>query len=257
MEVSPAPLELLCAVWVVRHKVTKRQLRGGAGGPGLPAPVAAVVASVRKWARGRKGGHWCREETPFMRAANVGDVQGVLFGLGEMEPHKRGYKSRGALVEAAEGGWLGVVQLLVDDAWSDCDERKDDALFWSAHDGHFAVVRWLVEEAGANVHHRDDHALCLSAVGGHIDILRWLVEKGGANVHVLGDVVLQQSARRGHGEVVAWLLSRESGLQWTLETLERILEKHPHPQAVYTAFDASPYGFHFSTHEVKRHKKAE
>ncbi len=151
MEVEAASLELLCAVWVVRHGVAAERV---AGGTAVPVVVADVVAGVRRWAVGKRrevylrGG--ARKISALLKAAGVGSVEGLQFALGETPADERA-------------------------------SAKDWALDMAARKGQLDVVRWLVEQGGVDVYGGEDAALQESVAEGHDHVFRWLQERRGFN----------------------------------------------------------------------------
>ncbi len=212
MEVEAASLELICAVWAVRHGVAAEEL---AGGTAIPQPVANVVAGVRRWAVWN-GGAACPAEwaawqprwthnTAVALAAWWGSTDGVQFLLSKMRaPERKAAKDR-ALERCATGGRLAMVQWLVGEGAT----SVGPALRKSVAHGHLAVAQWLVAEGRADVNTRGQGVytpLRMSAESGHLAVVRWLVEEAGADVHALGDIAFQESAARGHLHVARWLV---------------------------------------------------
>ncbi len=201
MEVEAAPLELLCAVWVVRHGVAAERV---AGGTAVSVVVADVVAGVRRWAVDDVD-KWFHGTTSLEKAGLVGSAEALQFCLGEMATTQRQKEANWVLSRSALRGKLAAVQWLVDEAGADLHADVDYALLQSAEEGHVDVVRWLVAK-GADVHADDDRALLWSACKGHLPVVRFLVEEGGADVHAGGDRPLRGSATFGRLAVVQWLV---------------------------------------------------
>ncbi len=206
MEVAAASLELLCAVWVVRHSVAAERV---AAGTAVPHPVADVVAAVRRWALGGKGAICLRwkpkKVTALVRAALVGSMEGVQFALGEMPPDEREEAKEWALDSSAGEGKLDVVQWLVEEKGVDVHGGRSAPLWCSAGGGHLNVVRWLVEHAGA-VDQADGRCLENAASNGHLPVVRWLLEEGGGDVHANDDDALYSAAETGNLPLVRWLV---------------------------------------------------
>ncbi len=193
--VDAASLEVVCAVWVVRHGVDAERLESGVA---IPAGVAAAVEEVRRWAA---------EEVPVEAAAWEGSVEGVQFCLGELRAGNRVYAKKLALARSASGGRLEVVRWLVEDGPVAQRLLDSMALARAASRGHLAVVRFLVEEGGVDVHAYEDVALVASAAHGHLAVVRWLVEEGGADIHARNDAALELSVGYFHYEVGWWLVN--------------------------------------------------
>ncbi len=254
VEVDPASLEAICAVFAVRHAVAPERL---ARGTAVSHPVADVVDAMHAMDAARQ---WMGQdymwETPLWRAATGGSLGGMQFFLAETAPAGRLEDMGQALVGAATSSCVAAVQWLVERGadvhhnrdralkvsaqmghlpvvrWlaskggADVHVEFEDPLRYSAWHGHLPVVQWLVEEGGADVHAFGDGALWMSAERGQLAVVRWLVEEGGANVHagMGGNAVLLLSARNGHLAVVRYLLSPESGAEWIGPAVRAVLK---------------------------------
>ncbi len=235
MEVEAASLELLCAVWVVRHGVAPERV---AGGTAVPVVVADVVAGVRRWAVWTSwpdewGGwplRWTNKAAVAL-AAWWGCTDSVQFCLGEVEAPLRKAALRYALERCASGGRLAMMQWLVHEAGADVHAQHDAILSWTIANGHLAVVQWLVER-GVDVHAMGECALRWSAYGGHLAVVQWLVQVAGADIAVGGNDALHSAAARNHPAVVRWLISPESGREWTASHLRLVLRWNAHREAV-------------------------
>ncbi len=222
MEVAAASLELLCAVWVVRHRVARERLEGGAA---VPVPVAAVVASVRGWVSGLGRGADFMRQRPLVRAARLGHADGVRYCLGNMKAENWLEDRRRALYDSARAGSLEVVRLLVEEAGVKTDGY---AVFLTASGGHLAVARWLVEEAATPMYRHVGDILGWCVGGGHFDYLRWLVVDQGVDVHADANIAIRLSAGAGRIDILEWLLSPDSGAKWTLAALVAAVKRTRH-----------------------------
>ncbi len=247
VEVSPASLEEICAVYAVRCNVAPERL---ATGTVAAKAVADAVDAARQWLV-REENMW---HTPLGRAAARGKFEGMQFCLGETAPAERLGEMASALVAAAISGHVAVVQWLAERG-ADVHHDHEKAVQFSAFNGHLPMVRWLVEEGGADVHtpfwgplrcsawrghlpvvqwlveeggadvHTDhDAALWMSAECGQLAVVQWLVEEGGANVHAAANAALRYSAHKEHLAVVRYLLSPESGAEWTGAAVRAVLK---------------------------------
>ncbi len=236
MEVSPATLELLCAVGVVRHSVAAERLVGGVA---ITVVVSNVLAQVRQWALSA-GSVMPPEMSTLGRAAGKGSVEGVLFCLGGMAPERRQVAVRTAMMVSVRYGHLPVMRWCVEEGGVNVRAISDGTLAESARHGRLAIVRWLVEQGGANVHWYGNEALKQSAWYGHLAVVRWLVEEGGADVHANGDEALWWGASKRRVNVVEWLVSAESGVEWTAAAVGAVLsDEYIHDEAVRAVLQAA------------------
>ncbi len=229
MEVAAASLELLCAVWVVQHRVARERLEGGVA---VPVPVAAVVASVRGWVSGLGRGADFMRCRPLVRAAGLGHADGVRYCLGNMKAENWLEDGHRALYDSARAGSLDVVRLLVEEAGVKADGY---AVYLTAGGGHLAVARWLVEEAATPMYGYVGMLLGASVGGGHFDYLRWLVVDRGVDVHAANDTAIWESANWGHIDILEWLLSPDSGATWTLAALVAAAKRTPVHETIIAA----------------------
>jgi ankyrin repeat protein len=144
----------------------------------------------------------------------------IAEGREDVEPHKDGVN---ALMVAAQGGYLEVVKLLIEEGHSDHTAKDDEDLtaFTTAlKGGHLEVALYLLrnDKADPNEIYTDDkskvHASLLidSVENAQVELALALIEKG-ANVSYAdadGVTVLTQAAYQGLTEVVAALLALDS-----------------------------------------------
>lgn len=87
------------------------------------------------------------------------------------------------LIQAARGGFLEIVQLLVEHG-ADVNVASSSgktALSWSAYKGHVQIVQFLLAQEGIDVNKPDNHgstALIKTALCGNIELVRMLLKHG-------------------------------------------------------------------------------
>uniref|UniRef100_A0A914C505 Ankyrin repeat protein n=1 Tax=Acrobeloides nanus TaxID=290746 RepID=A0A914C505_9BILA len=119
-------------------------------------------------------------------------------------------KKTRALHLAAEGGYLDVVQCLVEHG-ADVNVKSNDGktvLHWAAR-SNLDVVRWLVEHgADVNVKSNDGKTVLHWAAQGNLHVVQWLVEHGKANVEATDNYgrTMLHWATQGNLDVVQWLV---------------------------------------------------
>lgn len=128
------------------------------------------------------------------------EVASVLLKAGA-NVHTRAYNDD-ALVEAARGGHVDVMRVLLD-ARANTNTLNELALSNAAYHGHTQIVRMLLE-AGADARTHGGKALVSASFGGHVDVIRALIEAG-ADVHTEDNSALKIAMHYGHAAVVRML----------------------------------------------------
>jgi hypothetical protein len=151
-------------------------------------------------------------EKAFLDVVQRGKAEAVeLFLQAGMSPDVADAQGRTALILAAKGGYLLVVQKLIR-AGAHVNARDRDggtALIWAAWGGHTPVVAELIR-AKADVNARDNAgntALIWAAHNGRTDVVRALLAAG-ADVNAAnaeGKTALQLAIQNGHTPVVQLL----------------------------------------------------
>jgi ankyrin repeat protein len=116
-----------------------------------------------------------------------------------------------SLTQAALGGYLGIVKMLVEKGGADVNaiEGGGSPLSAAADKGHRDMVIWLVEH-GADVNSENATPLLFAACKGHVEIAKWLI-KNGVDLHCYGGYVLSGAVYHGKTKAVEMLI--ENGVE--------------------------------------------
>lgn len=121
---------------------------------------------------------------------------------------------RTSLYMAAEDGYLGIIQVLVQGG-ADKDKAVHDGstpLFIAAEMGHLAVVQYLLQQ-GADQDkpmHDGTTPLYVAAQNGHLAIVQCLVQQGADKDNAMreGRTPICKAAEKGHLAIVKYLLTQ-------------------------------------------------
>ena len=141
----------------------------------------------------------------LVQAAQAGGLRDTVFLLASGADAAYEVQAWTALEEAAHGGHIQVVRVLLD-----AGAGPNDALHWAltfaSGQGHTACAALLLDR-GADVHFDGDSPLVEAADEGRVDTARLLLDRG-ADVHALNDYALRWARQGDHEAIIALLLER-------------------------------------------------
>lgn len=121
--------------------------------------------------------------------------------------------NNGALVYASEGGQYSTLKYLIsyaNDNDLNINYYYEEALLNAAENGYLKIVEYLAEVNGTDINSMDNYALLYACYNGHISDVKYLVEQG-ANIHKengepLYDSPLYCAISMGHLEIVKFFV---------------------------------------------------
>eukprot|EP00553_Chaetoceros_curvisetus_P014983 CAMPEP_0204648558 /NCGR_PEP_ID=MMETSP0718-20130828/8026_1 /ASSEMBLY_ACC=CAM_ASM_000674 /TAXON_ID=230516 /ORGANISM="Chaetoceros curvisetus" /LENGTH=377 /DNA_ID=CAMNT_0051671427 /DNA_START=47 /DNA_END=1180 /DNA_ORIENTATION=+ len=165
-----------------------------------------------------------------------------------------------------DNGNKSILQSFVNEA----DGQGNTALIGAAFGGHLHIIQFLINDCGADIsiqNHIGCNAIWIAAGYGHIDILKYLIRKVKENIvggdehglNVLsqanssGDTPLLAAVSKGHTEVVETILTHDndddSNDAWTLLTTENKAGDTPLSVAVGMGFEGPMLNFLLDTED--------
>jgi Ankyrin repeats (3 copies)/Ankyrin repeat len=101
-----------------------------------------------------------------------------------------------ALYEAAEGGHMDIVKLMIEKGATSFDL----AMVWAAEAGQMEIVNFMIEK-GATEFNR---GMAWAAGGGYMEIVKLMIEKGATNF----DWAITNAAKGGYMEIVKLMIEK-------------------------------------------------
>jgi Ankyrin repeats (3 copies) len=98
-----------------------------------------------------------------------------------------------AMVSAARGGHMEIVNLMIEKGATDFDK----AMNYAAYGGHIEIVKLMIKKGATDF----DWAVRNAALGGHMEIVKLMIEKGATDF----SRIIINAAEGGHMDIVEYL----------------------------------------------------